>query len=129
MQIAAKLMSFREKAPNAIPARDIVEMATRGGARALGLEEKIGSLEAGKLADLIALDLTSIGWGPRGGQDIYTALVYSVSGLHVRDTMVEGEWLLRGGEWTTLDYDAARMSMDVQHAELRSRLPKLGDFA
>lgn len=123
MQTAAKLMSLRERQPNAISARDIVEMATLGGARALGLEDNIGSLEPGKKADLITLDLTTIGWGPTGGQDIYTALVYSVCGLHVRDTMVDGNWLLREGNWITIDYASASAELDDAHIELRKRLP------
>jgi 5-methylthioadenosine/S-adenosylhomocysteine deaminase len=121
MQTAAKLMSLRECQPNAIPARDIVEIATLGGARALGLEDEIGSLEPGKKADLITLDLTTIGWGPTGAQDIYTALVYSVCGLHVQDVMVDGNWLLREGDWITLDYASASAELDAAHAELYNR--------
>jgi 5-methylthioadenosine/S-adenosylhomocysteine deaminase len=75
MQILGKLMSLHERTPNAVPTRKIIEMATLGGARALGLQDEIGSLEPGKKADLIALDLDEIGWGPTGGQDPYTALV------------------------------------------------------
>jgi 5-methylthioadenosine/S-adenosylhomocysteine deaminase len=122
MQTAAKVMALRERQVGVIAARDILEMATLGGARALGLEDEIGSLEPGKKADLITLDLTEIGWGPAGGQDIYTALVYSVCGLHVRDVMVDGNWLLRDGEWTTLDYRSASVELDAAHAELRRRL-------
>jgi 5-methylthioadenosine/S-adenosylhomocysteine deaminase len=123
MQTAAKLMSLRESQPNVVPARDILEMATLGGARALGLDDQIGSLEPGKKADLITLDLTSIGWGPTNSQDVFTALVYSISGLHVRDVMVDGNWLLREGKWTTLHYRAASADLDAAHAELRRRLP------
>src|SRR5690606_7917294 len=102
MQLLAKLMSFREQEPAAIPARDIVEMATMGGARALGLEAEIGSIEPGKRADLIALDANAIGWVPRATQDEYTAIVYAVSGGDVRDVMVEGKFLLRDGELKTI---------------------------
>jgi 5-methylthioadenosine/S-adenosylhomocysteine deaminase len=116
-------MSLREGLPGAVAARDILRMATRNGARALGLGAEIGSLEAGKRADLIALDLRGIGWAPRGGQDLYTALVYSVSGLHVRDVMVDGAWLLREGAWTTLDYPAACARLEDAQAELRRRRP------
>jgi 5-methylthioadenosine/S-adenosylhomocysteine deaminase len=123
MQTAAKVMALRERQVSAVPAGDILEMATLGGARALGLEDEIGSLELGKRADMIALDLTEIGWGPTGGQDIYTALVYSVCGLHVRDVMVDGNWLLRDGAWTTLDYPSASAELDAAYAELRQRLP------
>jgi 5-methylthioadenosine/S-adenosylhomocysteine deaminase len=120
MQTTAKLMSLRERQPGAIPARDILCMATRNGARALGLGDEIGSLEAGKQADLIALDLNGIGWAPTGGQDIYTALVYSVSGLHVRDVLVAGAWLLREGAWTTLDYAAACARLEAAQTALQA---------
>lgn len=122
MQVLGKLMSLREHQPNAIAASDILRMATVDAARALGLEQHIGSLEAGKQADLIALDLDAIGWAPRQAQDVYTALVYSINGLHVSDVMVSGEWLLRDRQWTTIDYAAARVGMDEAYAELRSRL-------
>ncbi len=119
MQVLGKLMSFREQQPAAIPARAIVEMATRGGARALGWDSEIGSLEPGKRADLIALDEREIGWTPRGGQDIYTALVYAVSGQHVREVMVDGEFLLREGRLTTLDYAASCAALEDALTALR----------
>lgn len=125
MQIAAKLMAMREHEPAAVPAPDILEMATMGGARALGLERQIGSLEVGKKADLISLDLEEIGWGPSAGQDVKTALVYSVTGLHVRDVMVDGHWLLRDGIWTTLDHTKARASLDAAQLELKRRVEKV----
>lgn len=122
MQIAAKLMAFNEKKPAAITAREILEMATLGGAKALGLQDKIGSLEVGKRADLIALDLAEIGWGPRDAQDFYTALVYSVSGMHVTDVMVGGKWLMTDKKLTTLDYPYACQILDRDYAELEKRL-------
>jgi 5-methylthioadenosine/S-adenosylhomocysteine deaminase len=122
MQIAGKLFSLHERTPNAIPTRTILEMATLGGARALGLEDEIGSLEVGKRADLIALDLNEIGWSPRGGQDVYAALVYSITGQHVRDVMVDGRWLFRDNAWTTLDFAQARHDLEAAHAELTRRL-------
>ncbi len=118
MQTTGKLMSLQERTPNAIPTRKILEMATMGGARALGLADKIGSLEAGKRADLIALDLDEIGWTPMNGQDVYTALVYSISGMHTRDVMVDGHWLLRNGRFTTLDYTSARKELESAYARL-----------
>lgn len=97
-------------------------MATMGGARALGLEDKIGSLEIGKQADIIALKRDEIGWGPHGAQDIFTALVYSISGMHVTDVMVDGRWLYRNSDWTTLDHKMAGMKMDSDYLELERRL-------
>ena len=96
-----------------------------GGARALGWEDQIGSLTPGKLADLIALDLTDIGWGPRGAQDLYTAIVYAISGMHVTDVMVDGKWLLQNKQWTTVDYSGASRQMDEDYLRLNQNLENL----
>jgi 5-methylthioadenosine/S-adenosylhomocysteine deaminase len=82
------------------------------------MQDEIGSLEKGKKADLIALDLDEIGWAPFGGQDFYAALVYAVSGYHVRDVMVNGRWLYRNNEYQTLDYLEERQKLEVKHDEL-----------
>jgi 5-methylthioadenosine/S-adenosylhomocysteine deaminase len=124
MTLTGKLMALLKRDPAAIPTRSILEMATLGGARALGKEQEIGSLEVGKKADLIALDLDEIGWSPLGGQDIYTALVYSVTGQHVRDVMVNGRWLFRDNRWLTVDFAAARLELEHQHTELMKRIKK-----
>ena len=122
MTLTGKLMALLKRDPAAISTRSILEMATLGGARALGKEKEIGSLEIGKKADLIALDLDEIGWSPLGGQDIYTALVYSVTGQHVRDVMVNGRWLFRDNHWLTVDFNAARRELEHQHTELMKHI-------
>jgi 5-methylthioadenosine/S-adenosylhomocysteine deaminase len=119
MQLVGKVTAMLERRPNAFPTRAIVEMATLGGARALGLEDRIGSLEAGKDADLIALDLDEIGWAPTNSQDVITALVYSVTGQHVTDTMVAGRWLYRDGAFVTVDYAAACAALEEAVGELK----------
>jgi len=124
MTLTGKLMALLHRDPAAISTRSILEMATLGGARALGREKEIGSLEVGKKADLIALDLDEIGWSPRGGQDTYTALVYSVTGQHVRDVMVNGRWLFRENQWLTVDFHTARHELEQQHSELMKRISK-----
>jgi 5-methylthioadenosine/S-adenosylhomocysteine deaminase len=109
MRTLAKLASFREKQPGALSAREVLDMATRAGAAALGLEGEIGEIAPDKKADLIMLDRRGIGWSPQPSNDPFTALVYSVNGLHVTDTIVDGNWLLRDGQLMTLDYaDAVR---------------------
>ena len=128
MTLTGKLMALLRRDPAAISTRTILDMATLGGARALGKENEIGSLEVGKKADLIALDLDEIGWSPRGGQDIYTALVYSVTGQHVRDVMVDGRWLFRDHQWLTVDFKAARRELEHQHSELMKRI-RTKDFS
>ena len=122
MTLTGKLMALLRRDPAAISTRSILEMATLGGARALGKEKEIGSLEPGKKADFIALDLDEIGWSPRGGQDIYTALVYSVTGQHVRDVMVNGQWLFRENRWLTVDFNAARRELEEAHTKLMKRV-------
>ncbi len=120
MQTAAKLISFSQQRPAALTAKQMVRMATMGGARALGMENEIGSLEAGKRADLVLLDLSSVGWAPRATQDLTTAIVYAVSGQQVTDSMVDGEWLLRNSTWTRLDYRGAVAGLDAAATELLS---------
>lgn len=124
MSTAAKQAAQRELQPGAVSAAEIVEMATMGGARGMGLQDEIGSLEPGKKADLISLDLNEVGWAPFSGQDVYTALVYGISGMHVRDVMVDGEWLLRDSRHTTLDYGKARGQLEEARIELQRRMDK-----
>jgi len=109
-----------------LPECRLTALEERDWVRALGLEHEIGSLEPGKKADLITMDLDEIGWSPRGGQDIYTALVYSVGGYHVRDVMVDGRWLMRDAKLTTLDYPLMSEGLDLAQAELQRRVKAAG---
>jgi 5-methylthioadenosine/S-adenosylhomocysteine deaminase len=91
MRLAAVLQSVR-KGPGALTARDALWMATREGARALGLERDLGSIEAGKRADFILVDRDR----PQfiATHDPYSTLVYSCRGTDVRTTVVDGEVLV-----------------------------------
>ncbi|AEV29226.1 cytosine deaminase-like metal-dependent hydrolase [Sphaerochaeta pleomorpha str. Grapes] len=122
MGTAGKLIIHREQDVKAITAQDLVMMATQGGAKALGKEHEIGSLEAGKKADIIALDLGDIGWGPLCGQDFYTQLVYSVSGLSVTHTMVDGVWLMKDKILQTLDMGQCSQDLEKATTELLRRM-------
>jgi len=122
MALAGKLMALLRKDAAALPTRAILDMATLGGARAIGKEKEIGSLEIGKKADLITLDLDEIGWAPMGGQDVYTAMVYAVTGQHVRDVMVDGKWLFRNDEWLTVNYQQACADLEKKHTELAEKI-------
>ena len=99
MRLAAVLQSVRHR-PGALTARDAVTMATREGARALGLEHEIGSIEVGKKADLILIDrhqplaLTT---------DPYSAIVYAARGTDVRTTIVDGHVLVEDFNLTRWD--------------------------
>ena len=104
MDFAGKLAKVSRDDPTVLPARDLVAAATRGGARALGLLEKIGSLEPGKQADFIAVDVRNAHVEPF--QDLYSALVYSVKASDVTDVWVDGRRLLAARRPTTLDRNA-----------------------
>ena len=100
MRLAAVLQAVRRQ-PGALPARDVVWMATREGARALGLESDIGSIEPGKRADVIVVGLDRPHLAP--GPDPYSTLVYAARGTDVRATIVDGEVLVRDGRPVRLD--------------------------
>jgi 5-methylthioadenosine/S-adenosylhomocysteine deaminase len=103
MHSAALLAKLREGDATALPAPAALEMATLGGARALGLDGDIGSLVPGKQADMIAVDLS----GP-ATQPLYnplSQLVYAVSGSEVTHSWVAGRCLLSDRQLTTLDLD------------------------
>ena len=91
MRMAALLQSMRH-APGVLAARDVLAMATREGARALGLEADIGSLAPGKRADFILVDRNRPHLAP--GPDPYSTLVYTARGTDVRSTVVDGEVLV-----------------------------------
>jgi cytosine/adenosine deaminase-related metal-dependent hydrolase len=91
MRLAAVLQAVR-KQPGALPAREVLWMATRAGARTLDLEDEIGSVETGKRADLIVVDRDRPHLAP--GPEPYSTLVYAARGSDVRTTIVDGEVLV-----------------------------------
>ncbi|MCS6771033.1 MAG: amidohydrolase family protein [Kiritimatiellae bacterium] len=92
--------------PAALPAREIVRMATEGGARALGWQDEMGTLEVGKRANLILVDPAGVSALPSA--DPLTNLVYSHAASDVRMTMVDGRILYEDGELTTIDEERLR---------------------
>lgn len=122
MALTGKLMALLHLDAAALPTRYILDMATMNGARAIGKQDEIGSLEEGKKADLIALDLDETGWAPFHGQDYYTALVYAVGGYLVRDVMVDGRWLMRDNKMLTVDYGKAKQGLEEQHDRLMEKV-------
>ncbi len=103
MDLAAKLQKVSTADPQALSAAQSFEMATIGGARALGLEKEIGSLEPGKRADLITMRLDVPNAVPL--YDVVSQIVYALKGAGVRDSMVNGRLLLRDRRPLTLDQD------------------------
>ena len=125
MSLAALVSRVRGPGtPAATPpltARDVVALATRDGARALGLGEVTGSLEPGKQADIAVVDLSGPHHAPGGDGDPYTALVHAARASDVRLTMTAGRVLYRDGAWTTLDPRAARAEARAELAGLLRR--------
>lgn len=91
-----------------MPASRVLEMATLGGARALGLDKQIGSIEVGKLADLILLQRTGLHNQPNVGSDPVSQVVYQHQAADVDTVVVNGEVLLRQGSFLNLDVDEVR---------------------
>jgi 5-methylthioadenosine/S-adenosylhomocysteine deaminase len=92
MRLAATIQAVRRH-PGALTARDALWMATREGARALGLADEIGSVEPGKRADLILIERDRAHLAP--DPDPWSTLVYAARGTDVRLTMVDGEILVK----------------------------------
>jgi len=103
MRTAAMLAKGSSGNASACTARQAIEMATINGARALGMADQIGSIEAGKKADLIALDLNSLNTQPL--YDPVAQIVYAASSRQVSHVWIDGEAQLRDFEFCHLDSD------------------------
>ena len=111
MRLAALLAKGHAGDPTAVPARDALAMATRVGAAALHMDDVTGSLEPGKCADLIVLDLTPLHNVPAFARDrngIYAQIVYASKSTDVIDVMCNGRWLMRDRVLLTLDESGLR---------------------
>ena len=104
MRQAALLHKLASKDPRTLPAGDVIGMATIEGARAVGLDRQIGSLEPGKRADLIVVGMHSARQTPM--YDPLSHLVYATRGDDVRTTIVNGRVLMREKKVMTLDETA-----------------------
>lgn len=104
MRQAGFLAKLSTRDPTAVPARVALDMATIGGARALGMEALIGSIEKGKRADVITVSTSSARQTPL--YDAVSHLVYTTRGDDVRTTIVNGKVLMRNRRVLTLDRTA-----------------------
>ena len=101
MDLAAKLQKVATGDPRSVPAEAAVEMATIRGARALGMEKEIGSLESGKRANLISIRLDRPNAVPL--YNVYSQMVYALKGSDVEDVMVNGKLLVKDAQALTLN--------------------------
>jgi cytosine/adenosine deaminase-related metal-dependent hydrolase len=128
-RMAALIHKSYANDPLVVTAEEALEMATLGGAVAMGIDDKVGSLEVGKLADLILVDLTDLSMTPSSNP--VSNLVYSGSGYNVDTVIVNGEILLREKKLLTLDeenikskaYGNAEALLDRAGIEIRPKWP------
>ena len=113
MKLAAIIHKAVTNDPLIVPAETVLEMATINGARALGLEQEIGSLEAGKKADLVVIDLNRLHTTP--SPNPISSLVYAATGAEVDTVVVDGRIVVEHGQLLTVDENEV-MEQAHQHA-------------
>lgn len=101
MDVAAKLGKVMSYDPTRLDAKTVLKMATSWGAEVLGLGKEIGTIEIGKKADIIVLDLNSPHLCPI--YNPFSAVVYSANGADVKDVVVNGKVLMKNREFLSLD--------------------------
>jgi 5-methylthioadenosine/S-adenosylhomocysteine deaminase len=122
MRLAALIQKPLE-GPGAMRAEEVFALATNGGARALGCERMLGSVEVGKKADLLLLDLRKE-WNPadpRTPAEWYTSIVHSGTPANVEAVMVDGAWVYRDGTHLRLDSPGATRSAQLELRKLLDR--------
>jgi 5-methylthioadenosine/S-adenosylhomocysteine deaminase len=122
MASAARLQKVMRNDPKAISARDVLRLATIGGAQVLGLADKIGTIERGKRADIVLIDLQQSKVQPV--YSVESAIVYAASGSSVVTTIVDGKILMRRGELLTVDENAAMKKADEYRQKVLRSLAK-----
>ena len=118
MDTAAKIAKVMTLDPVNMPAESVLKMATLGGARIMGREREIGTIEKGKHADIIVIDVNSPHMVPL--YNPISLVVYSASGADVKDVVVNGQILLKDRIFQTLDPDEIQdrvMSLSMQIRE------------
>ena len=119
MRLAA-LMHRPRCGPDALPARQVVRMATQGGANALGLGGEVGSLETGKRADVTIVDLGGVHVVPT--DSVYSALVFACRASDVRHVVVDGKIVVRDRVLMTIDAKRAAAEATVRARAIFGRL-------
>jgi 5-methylthioadenosine/S-adenosylhomocysteine deaminase len=125
MKVAALIQRVRPAAPRWLKPGEILRMATIGGAKAIGMEERIGSLEAGKRADVT---LVRVGHAPHAAtvHDVLAHLVFVARSLDVATVLIDGQVVVRDGRLTTVDAPALASAAQDRGRALAGRLATLG---
>ena len=120
MRLAAFLQKVDRMDPEALPATTVLSMATSGGATAIGLGEEIGSLEAGKRADLIQVAFEDVHHIP--SYDVISHLVYVNDEQDVATVIVDGKVLMKERQLLTIDTERVRKEATELAARIQSAL-------
>jgi cytosine/adenosine deaminase-related metal-dependent hydrolase len=121
----AKVHKLVNKDRSVMSPIDVVEMATIGGARALHMEDQIGSLEVGKLADIVVVSTHDVNMTPI--YNPYSALVYSANAANVRHVIVNGQMILKDRHVLTVDEENARQAVIRFTEKVRQVLIESGE--
>lgn len=119
MKIATLLQKLVYSNPKVLPVDEVLRMATINGAKALGLDKSIGSLEVGKRADLILIDLSKPHLKPL--HNIYASIVYSVRGSDVDTVIIDGKIVMENRQVKTLDEQAVMERAEKTALDLLAR--------
>lgn len=117
----AALLQKQKHGPAAFDGQDALRLATHGGARALGLQEEVGSLEPGKRADLVVLEAETADMWASPKADLHDVVAFSACRSHVRHVFVEGEALVEDGRLTHLDMAMIRHQAERSMGALLER--------
>jgi len=121
MRLAAFIQKVR-LGPTVMRARQVLRMATMGGAEVLGMQDEIGSIEPGKRADLQILDLEDFHVYPSAGVDPYSRIVYAATRGDVDTVMIDGEIVMEGKAVRTIDKAKVLKEADRCLARLMERI-------
>jgi cytosine/adenosine deaminase-related metal-dependent hydrolase len=116
LRLAALLAKTKRNHAAALPAMAALELATIEGARALGIDAEVGSIEAGKRADLTVVRLDAMHSEPP--TDVVGTLVYSCTAADVAHVVIDGRVVVKGGELVTLDEERVRADARVAAARI-----------
>ena len=120
MRMAACLYKEVRMNPRVMPPEHAIEMATLNGAKGVGLQDRIGSIEVGKEADFVVFDATQPEWQPL--YNPVSNLVYSATGSSVKDVFIAGEQVLKDGKLTRIDHDALMQQVGEAGQRIAARL-------
>jgi len=117
---SAALLQKALHGPEVLPARRVLRMATIDGARTLGLQDDLGTIEVGKKADLSLIRLDHLHTSPRS-EDVVSSIVYSAQASDVQSVVVDGRMLMNNRELLTLDEHSIIEQANTQTSELLQR--------